>query len=145
MLGSRFWVGCGVVLLSATIFTISMVRVFDARALAANSIAATATVTDAREISGANSTRYVLSYDIAYGGTDLSFERSVPEPFYDAHPAGTKWPITIHATRPRIHDLFVGDTRAQIGRTLILSGVALIFGLWLSLSKGVLTRLRARR
>ena len=144
----RFWIGSAIVLLSVVFLAVSAVQWANARALAAHSITVTALVTETRVATNTSGTSrgktHYVSYEFEHGGTVQSFERSVPATLFETFPTGRSFPLRVHPKIPRIHDLYPGETGAQIPGFIVVSLLTLAFGLGLVLSKGNLAALRAR-
>ena len=144
----RFWVGSISLFLSAVFLSATLWATNDARRLDAQSVEGLARVVSSRFVA-ANSARYgdgayFITYAFQWDRQSIVNERDVPEDFYDSHPVGTSWTIRIHPDAPRIHDLYPRETRTTAAGHLIVSTLSVLFGLWLVLSNGNLTVLRAR-
>ena len=145
----RFWVGCGVLILAVTFAFTSLFLAFQARALAADAVVTSATVTDTRiapSFSGKDpNPSYFITYSFETDGTPIEAERGVSEAFFAAHPIGQTWDISVVPDAPHIHDIYIGETQKNAWSALYISCLTAIFGLWLGLSNGNLAVLKARR
>jgi hypothetical protein len=144
----RFWIGCAITLLSFSFFVVMLLQVYDARSLTRDGVPAQATVIDTRIVenapSGTNTDKFHLTYRYPSNGQTRTHERSVPETFFNTHPTGTVWTITVHPDDTSRHDLFEGQTRTTAWSSLVASLLLAVFGISLALSSGNLTALKQR-
>lgn len=143
----HFWVGCAAVLLSVSFIVVMVLQSADARRLAASNTIITATVIDQTEIRrrpDQTEVSYVLEYQFEFANQQVTYRRTVPEPFFWAHPAGTTWPIRVHTKDADLHDLYDGETRNSTWGFLAFAALLAAVGARLALSNGNFSALRSR-
>ncbi|AKS46209.1 Protein of unknown function [Octadecabacter temperatus] len=142
----RFWVGCAITLLSFSFLVVTAVQSRDAYSLSREGIPAEATVTDTRSTAPTpdSPSKFFLTYTYSSNDQAITNERTVPEPFFETHPVGMVWTITVHPNDPTRHELFEGEKRQTAISALIFSALLALFGATLALSGGNLTALRHR-
>jgi hypothetical protein len=118
----------------------------DAYRLARDGTLVEATVTDARIATSETSDRskHFLTYTYSRNGQTITNERAVPTRFFQTHPIGTAWTITVHTDDPSQHELFDGEMRQSALSALIFSALLALFGALLALSGGNLNAQRHR-
>ena len=146
-INKRFWIGCAITLLSFSFFVVTLLQAQDAYSLARYGVPVQATVIDTRIVESANSEannpKFHLTYSYASNDQPRTHERSVPEPFFRAHPIGTVWDITVHPDDLSRHDLFDGQTRTTAWGFLAASLFLAVLGISLALSRGNLAVLKS--
>lgn len=142
----RFWIGCAITLLSFSFLVVTALQSRDAYSLAREGIPVEATVTDTRSTAQTTHgpSKYYLTYAYSLNDQAITNERAVPEPFFEQHPVGTVWTITVHPNAPARHQLFEGEKRQTAISTLIFSALLALFGATLALSGGTFNALRHR-
>ncbi|MEL6958286.1 MAG: DUF3592 domain-containing protein [Pseudomonadota bacterium] len=144
-LGRGFWIGCAIVLLGIVFLMTSVVQVFNVRALAAHGITIQANITHTRVYEGDRGTSYHLQYEFTLDGTSYTYDRTVPEDVFETFSAVQTFELDVVPDRPRIHDIYEGQTRAEIGGFFAVSVLTILFGLWIAFRGGTLHRLRTKR